>query len=166
MGEVGARLEDLESTAGTMDTTASHATESGQQGTSLAERLHGEISDVTRVMSTEFTSMADGFREQVQRTMNELNVADWKGQRRQQAVDIADRFQVDVARVLNDAQTGVEDFGSRMSQAANEFVEAIRGGFQTAMDRANESFGALGTELRTTRDQLQEVDSSSGLTYG
>lgn len=67
---------------------------------------------------------------------------------------------------LNDAQTGVEDFGSRMSQAANEFVEAIRGGFQTTMDRANDSFGALGTEMRTSRDQLQEVDSSSGSTYG
>lgn len=166
MGEVGARLEALTSTAATFDTTAQAATESGQHGATQAERLHGQIDELTTTMANDFQSMAESFRDHMHRTQQQLHATEWSGQRREKAVQIGEQFEADVRTVLQQAEEGVDTFRTQTTRAASDFVGAIRSGFQSAMDRANASLTNLGQELRTTRDQLEQIDAASTISYG
>lgn len=162
-GVVGARLESLSDTQGAMDATAGQASESGTRGVAMSEKMEAGLDEITQVLQNEFNGLATELRSLVQQTQARLDVAEWQGNRREQAVRIGAEFEADVRRVLDESESYVGEFRSRSINAALECVEGMRAGFGQAMEKANRSYQSLALEAATVRDQLSEIDSSSGL---
>jgi hypothetical protein len=162
-GIIGGRLESLTEAQSTMDDTAEQAGDSGSRGVQLTQNMEAGIEDLTEAMQREFHALASDFRELAGRTQQRLDATDWTGKRKEEAVRIGAEFQTEVRRVLDDSEGYVEEFRTQATRAAHQAVESIKAGFGGAMERANESYRALGLEAANVRDQLAEIDSASGL---
>lgn len=162
-GIVGGRLESLTETQSVMDTTADRATDSGSRGVQVTQNMESGLQEITQVLQHEFTTLADDFREVARQSQARLDATEWTGRRKEQAVAVGAEFEADVRRVLDESEGYLEQFRTRTVEAATECVDSIRAGFAAAMNRANESYRSLGMEAATVRDQLAEIDSSSGL---
>ena len=162
-GIVGGRLESLTETQSTMDTTAQRATESGSRGVQVTQRMESGLQELTQVLQQEFQALANEFRDIAQQTQARLDATEWTGKRKEQAVAIGAEFEADVRRVLDESEGYIEQFRTQTITAAEECVSAMQSGFGGAMERANESYRSLGLEAATVRDQLAEIDSTSGL---
>lgn len=162
-GIVGGRLESLTEAQATMDSTAERATDSGSRGVQVTQNMEAGLDELTQVLRSEFNGLASEFRELARQTQARLDATEWTGRRREQAVAIGAEFEADVRRVLDESESYVEQFRAQAVRAAQECVEAMRTGFGGAMRRADESYRSLGLEAATVRDQLSEIDSSSGL---
>jgi hypothetical protein len=162
-GIVGGRLESLTETQSTMDQTADRASESGARGVQVSQRMESGLQELTQVLQQEFQSLANEFRDIAQQTQARLDATEWTGKRKEQAVAIGAEFEADVRRVLDESESYIEQFRTQTINAAQECVSAMQSGFGGAMDRANDSYRNLGLEAATVRDQLSEIDNSSGL---
>jgi hypothetical protein len=162
-GIIGGRLESLSEAQSTMENTADKAGDSGGRGVQLTQNMEAGIEDLTEAMQREFHALASEFRELATQTQARLDATDWTGRRKEEAVRIGAEFQTEVRRVLDDSEGYVEEFRAQATQAAHQAVESIRSGFGGAMERANDSYRALGLEAANVRDQLSEIDSASGL---
>jgi ElaB/YqjD/DUF883 family membrane-anchored ribosome-binding protein len=162
-GIIGGRLESLADAQSTMESTADQATDSGSRGVQLTQKMEAGLDDLTQALQGEFRSLASEFRQLASQTQARLDATDWTGKRKEEAVRIGAEFERDVRRVLDESEGFVEEFRTQAVRAAHQAVESIQTGFGGAMDRANESYRALGVEAATVRDQLAEIDASSGL---
>jgi HAMP domain-containing protein len=161
-GIVGGRLESLTDTQSAMDATADRAADSGSRGVQVTQQMESGLQEITQVLQTEFNALATEFRELAQQTQARLDATEWTGRRKEQAVAIGAEFEADVRRVLDESEGYIEQFRTQAIRAATECVEAMQAGFGGAMERANESYRNLGVEAATVRDQLSEIDRSSG----
>ena len=162
-GVIGGRLASLAEASRTMEQTADRASDSGTRGVALTQTMESGLADVTSALQREFHALAGEFREQAARTQAQLDGTEWTGRRREEAVRIGAEFNNDVRRVLDESEGYVEEFRAQATRAAQQAVESIRAGFGGAMDRANESYRALGLEAAEVRDRLAEIDATSGL---
>lgn len=162
-GMIGARLASLTETQQTMDATAEEAASSGARGVQIAQETEAGLAELTQRLQTHFQQMADELRTAAQRTQSRLDAAEWTGQRRERAVAVGAEFEADLRRVLDESTGHLEEFRARADQAAQACVEQVRGGFGAAMQRADESYRALGAEAAAVRDQLAQIDQTSGL---
>lgn len=162
-GIVGGRLASLTDTQSAMDTTADRATDSGSRGVQVTQQMESGLEEITQVLQREFNALANEFRDIAQQTQARLDATEWTGRRKEQAVAVGAEFEADVRRVLDESEGYIEQFRTQAVRAAQDCVEAMEAGFGGAMQRANESYRNLGLEAATVRDQLSEIDSSSGL---
>jgi hypothetical protein len=162
-GIIGGRLESLAAAQSTMESTADRATDSGSRGVQLTQTMEAGLEDITQALQGEFRALAAEFRELASQTQARLDATEWTGRRKEEAVRIGAEFEGEIRRVLDESEGFVEEFRAQATRAAQQAVEGIQTGFGGAMDRANESYRALGLEAATVRDQLAEIDAASGL---
>lgn len=159
MTKFGVEFESMTNLETTEAQTGEGSAEAGAQGSSLAQRLQGEVEDISQVVDSEFQAMAADAQALVQNGQRTLEGTQWEGARQGRALDVGSQLTTSVNNLIADGEAQMAEFKSQLSANCQAFAESIRSGFESQMNIARDNYEAMATEARTVNEQAQTIDS-------
>jgi hypothetical protein len=160
MARIGGNVGDIQSTAANISETGTAATAAGADAANFAQRMDAEISDVTTMLESHFTSMADALREQITATKQRLAGTDWEGTSQAEATRAEAALHGDVNAVLGNALESTSQFKAFMMSQAHEFVGMVEGDFNTIMANVDGAYQDLSKASNKFAENLQLADET------
>jgi hypothetical protein len=160
MARIGGNVGDIQDTSANISQTGSAATAAGSEAAGFAQRMDGEIADVTTMLEGHFTSMADVLRDQITATKNRLAGTDWEGTSQAEATRAEAALHGDVNAVLGNALESTAQFKAFMMSQAHEFVGMVEGDFNTIMANVDGAYQDLSMASKKFAENLQLADET------
>lgn len=160
MPMTGADLASLQAIRQVAATTGELAVTTASETRRATETARGEVDDVVRSMSEQFTGTLDRLERVADDADRQVTTSGWQGAARENAVRAAADFRTGVVTLGTQSRGALTDFDGALDRRVSALNDDISGRFTGLMTSAQQSFEAYARAVQSYGSDLESADQS------